>query len=85
MFSSRSQVPIGAFAAKLARWGWYVLIGTPLLLAILPWSRMLDFGHLDDQKRDAMKSMLGIALGLGMFMMLAPKLLSISRASSARR
>jgi hypothetical protein len=74
--AARSWLDVGR-SAKLARLGWFVLVGTPLLLAIFPWSRVLDFGHLAPQAADTVRSTLGIYLGLTLFMMLAPKLISV--------
>ena len=76
VMAARSWLDVGR-SAKLARLGWFVLVGTPLLLAIFPWSRTLDFGHLDPQNADAMRSMLGITLGVYLFLNLAPKLIAV--------
>ncbi len=64
-------------SSRLARRGWYFLVGTPLLLATIPWARLLDFGHFDPQQAQAVTSMLGVTMGLTFFMMLAPKVISI--------
>ncbi len=64
-------------STRLARRAWFVLIGAPLLLAILPWSRLLDFSHLAAADARAMMSALGVTLGLSFFFVVAPKLLSV--------
>ena len=64
-------------SSRVARLAWVVLVGAPLLLAILPWSRMLDFSHMPPQDASALQSMLGVTLGLSFFFVVAPKLLSV--------
>lgn len=62
------------FATRIA---WLILIGTPLLLAITPWSRLLDLSSFTAAEAKQVKGMIGLALGLSFFFMVAPKLLSI--------
>jgi hypothetical protein len=65
------------YSRKMSRWGWLILFGVPLLIAIFPWARVLDFGHMDHAAAVKVRGLLGMLLGLEMFMILGPKLVAI--------
>lgn len=62
---------------RLARRAWYLLIGVPLVLAIIPWSRLLDFSHMTQEQAKGLGLLLGLMMGMQMIMLLGPKLLAI--------
>ncbi len=62
---------------KYLRIGALLLIGVPLVIALIPWTRVLDFGHLPEAKRRQLQSVLGFALGFSMFIMVAPKIIGL--------
>ena len=72
----RSWRTVGA-SHKWARRAACVWILVPVLMALIPWSGLLDFGHLPAEQARAMKASLGVILGIAMTMFVAPKLLSL--------
>ncbi len=62
---------------RWARGAWYVLIGAPLILAIIPWSKLLDLSHLTSQDAKGLEVILGLIMGMEVVMLLGPKLLAI--------
>lgn len=65
-------------SGRMALIGWLIMIGAPLVLALLPWSRMLSTDHLHlESDRESLRGMVGLILGMQFFFILAPKLLAI--------
>ena len=67
------QVPA---SRRLARAAFYVSIVTPLVLCVIPWSSLVDFGHLGADAQTMTKS-LAFIFSLLAFFSLAPKLVSL--------
>jgi hypothetical protein len=61
----------------LARRGWLIMFLTPLVLAALPWTRLLDFGHLPPEQRKLVSLALGLHLGISLFLQIAPKAIAL--------
>jgi len=62
---------------KHLRIGALVLVGAPLIIALVPWMRVLDFSHLEEAQRKQLESLMGLGLGFSMFMMVAPKIIGL--------
>ena len=62
---------------RFARRAWYVWMFVPIGVALIPWSALLDFSHLNTQQAGELKSVAGIILGLVLTIALGPKVLSI--------
>jgi hypothetical protein len=62
---------------RLARWGFLIMFLTPFAIAAIPITSMLDFGHLSEQEQKAISVLLGLQLGLGMFMTLGPRAIAL--------
>lgn len=60
-----------------ARRAWYVWILLPIAMAMIPWSGLLDLGHLAPDQAQGLKSVLGITLGLFMTILLGPRILAL--------
>jgi len=67
-----------ALSRKAARFGWVVLIGTPLVLALVPWSTLIETPGLPDlAQATQVRQALGLLLGLHFFLTLGPKVISL--------
>lgn len=62
----------------LSRIGWSVMFFVPILLAFLPASSLMEFGHIDDPTvRKTVTRTLGVAIGLSVFVGLGAKVIAI--------
>ncbi|GAB4154819.1 MAG: hypothetical protein Tsb009_31510 [Planctomycetaceae bacterium] len=62
----------------LARWGWAVLFFTPVILAFLPVTTLMNFEHIDDPTaRKVVVRTLGVLVALGVFVQLGAKVVAI--------
>ncbi|MDH3590912.1 MAG: hypothetical protein OER88_03485, partial [Planctomycetota bacterium] len=52
---------------RLVRSAWYVLVAVPLLLAIYPWARDLDFRHVPQESVGTFKTTFATAFGMMIF------------------
>ena len=61
----------------LARTGWLLMFITPLALAALPFTRLMDLQHLPTHVRDQLTQGLGAALALGVFFNVGPRAVAL--------
>ena len=61
----------------LARNGWLAMFAVPLALSMLPWTKMLELEHLDAKTKAEVTGMLGLQLGMGLFLLIAPKAIAL--------
>ncbi|MFO1051117.1 MAG: hypothetical protein U1F36_02740 [Planctomycetota bacterium] len=75
-FAARAWLNIRK-SRKLARRGWLIMFATPLGLALLPWAKMLELGHLGAAEAKALAVAVGLQLGIGLFLHVAPKAIAL--------
>jgi hypothetical protein len=61
----------------LARTGWLVMFLTPFVLAALPYTRMMDLGHLAAPVRERLTTALGTAFALSIFFSVGPRAVAL--------
>jgi hypothetical protein len=61
----------------LARIGWLVMFLTPLVLAGVPYTRLMDLSHLPEQAKEQVSTSLGAALALGVFFNVGPRAVAL--------
>jgi hypothetical protein len=62
---------------RFARLGWLFLFITPLVLSAIPVTSLLDLDHIPSEQRATVTSIVGVLFGLGFFVTIAPKALSL--------
>lgn len=62
---------------RMARFGWYGLLGVPLLNAAFPWAKALDFSHLDAQSAELWGGMFAMVGVVGVLVSVAPKVVAV--------
>ena len=62
---------------RAARIAWIVSVGTPLVLAVVPWAKLLEFAPGNPEAANAVRGVLGVLLGFGVFLFTAPKVLAV--------
>lgn len=62
---------------RLARVGWLVMFAVPMLLALMPWARMMEFPNMDASQREMVSATIGLALGMSFFVIVAPKAVAL--------
>ncbi len=76
MFAARKWADLKA-SRKLARAAWVTMLATPLLLALIPATSMMDFHRVDEHARGAAQMFVGAITGLQFMMFIAPKFFSL--------
>ena len=61
---------------RLARLGWFVALGFPLIMGIIPWASMLDFKHAGPLAPQ-LKQMIAILFSMQAMFSIGPRLLSL--------
>jgi hypothetical protein len=66
---------------RWTRGAFYVVFITPFVMAAIPFSAFMDFGHLDSNQSRGVTIILGTTVGMKIFLLLAPRALTIFPAS----
>lgn len=62
---------------RIARIGWCTLLGVPLLLAALPWAKILDFSHLDAEWAGIWEGVIATIGMMYLLLLVAPRVVAI--------